>query len=72
MEMAVAMARRGVAVYDIIGALLRIAGYFIAGGAKPGREAQLVDSSIAMLRIGVDDAHDLATERGLRLDGRDA
>jgi hypothetical protein len=71
-DLALAQARAGVPVPQIIAELMVAAGMMIAGGAKPGREETLIAQAVGILRNSADTAHAIADRDGIHLAGRDA
>jgi hypothetical protein len=62
---------RGIKSGEIIDALVHAAGFFIAGGAKPGQENSLLRSATEQLADYVEETRQRAAEGGIRLPGRD-
>lgn len=69
--LALGMERRGVPAPEIIADLMIAAGMVIAGAAKSGREASLIDRAVGVLRRAADEAHVAAEGDGIHLTGRD-
>jgi hypothetical protein len=72
LDLALAKAREGVIVPQIIAQLMVATGVMIAGAAKPGREESLIAQAVGVLRGAADKAHAIADRGGVRLTGRDA
>jgi hypothetical protein len=71
-DLALAKARAGVPVPQIIAELMVAAGMMVAGGAKPGREESLIAQAVGVLRGATDKAHAIAERADIHLAGRDA